>query len=101
MEARGTVCLAATIGVLGCATTIQPLSRVPDDVAQFVEQRQTCDHLRGEEPYSAQRKADLEAAIEKNCRGSDRELASLRSKYRGNTAILRTLEQYENDVEAK
>src|SRR5438309_1883473 len=100
MRARGTACLATTIGVLGCAASVES-SRVPDDVAQFVDRRQTCDHFRGEEPYNAERRAELEEATEKYCRGTDRELASLRSKYQGNATILKVLDEYEKDIEAK
>jgi hypothetical protein len=74
---------------------------VPDDVAQFVDRRQTCDHFRGEEPYNAERRAELEEATEKYCRGTDRELACLRSKYRGSATILKVLDEYEKDIEAK
>ena len=100
-RARGITCGAAIIGVLGCASIVEPLSRVPDDVAQFVSRRQTCDHLRGEEPYSPERRAELEAATEENCRGTDRELAALRSRYQDNATILRVLDEYEKDIEAK
>ena len=101
MGARGRACLFATIGVLGCAASVDPLSRAPDDVAQFVDRRQTCDHLRGEEPYNAERRAELEVATEKYCRGTDRELAALRSKYRGDASVLKVLDQYEKGIEAK
>jgi hypothetical protein len=101
MRAPGTACLVVTIGVLGCASTVASLSNVPEEVAQFVDRRQTCDHFRGEEPYSPERRAEIEEATEKYCRGTDRELAVLRAKYRNNAAILKVLDEYENDIEAK
>jgi hypothetical protein len=93
--------VVAAIGVEGCAGQVALRSNAPDDVAQFVERRQTCDHFRGEEPYSAERRAELEAASDKYCRGTDRELAALRSKYRNNAGILKVLDTFENDIEAK
>ena len=101
VRVRGTACVVATIGILGCAATVAPLSGAPDDVTQFVNRRQTCDHFRGEEPYSPERRAQIEEAAEKYCRGSDRELAALRSKYQGNATVLKVLDEYENDIEAK
>ena len=101
MRARGTVCVAATVGLLGCVSAGAPLSNVPDDVAQFVGRRQTCDHFRGEEPYSPERRAELEEAAEKYCHGTDRELSALRSKYQGNATVLKVLDEYEKDIEAK
>ena len=97
----GTACVVATIGVVGCAAQMEPRSSTPDDVAQFVERRQTCDHFRGEEPYSPERRAEIEAASEKFCRGTDRELAALRSKYQNNAGILKILDAFENDIEAR
>ena len=101
MSVRGTACMAATLGVLGCASTVAPLSRAPDDVTQFVNRRQTCDHFRGEEPYSPERRAQIDEATEKYCRGSDRELSALLLKYQGNAAVLKVLDEYEKDIEAK
>jgi hypothetical protein len=91
----------AAIGLAGCAAQVVPRSNAPDDVAQFVERRQTCDHFRGEEPYSPERRAELEEASEKFCRGTDRELAVLRSKYQNNAGIIKVLDAFENDIEAK
>jgi hypothetical protein len=95
------VASACGLADLGCAAHGQPRSSTPDDVAQFVERRQTCDHFRGEEPYSPERRAEIEAASDKFCRGTDRELAALRSKYRDNAAILKVLDAVEMDIEAK
>jgi hypothetical protein len=101
MRARRTAGIAATICVLGCASPVESPSKLPDDVAQFVDRRQNCDHFRGEEPYSPERRAQLEAATEKYCRGTDRELAVLLSKYRGNAVVLKHLNAYEGEIEAK
>jgi hypothetical protein len=101
MSARGAICVVASIGILGCAAPVESPSSVPGDVAKFVERREICDHFRGEEPYSPGRRAELEQATEKYCRGTDRELISLQSKYRGNAAILKVLAEYEQDIEWK
>ena len=83
------------------AEAAAPAPKLPDDVTRFVSRRQSCDHFRGEEPYSAERRAQLELALGRDCRGTDRELSSLRTKYGGNAAILKILAEYETEIEAK
>jgi hypothetical protein len=74
---------------------------LPGDVASFVERRRICDHLRGEEPYSRERAADLSQGTEKYCRGTDRELAALRVKYRNDSSAAKILENFETNIEAR
>lgn len=71
----------------------------PDDVVRFVERRETCDHFRGEEPYDAARREFLAQQTQKFCVGTDRQLADLKKKYRGNTSVTTKLEQYEAEIE--
>lgn len=71
----------------------------PEDVTRFVERRDACDHFRGEEPYDAARRKFLEQQTQKFCAGTDRQLADLKKKYRGNTPVTTKLEQYEADIE--
>ena len=75
--------------------------QVPADVAGFVERRDICDHLRGEEPCNAERRAELAAGTEKYCRGTDRELAALRLKYRESPSAIAALRDFEETIEAR
>ena len=71
----------------------------PADVSAFIEQRDLCDHFRGEEPYDEERRKFLEKNIVELCTGTDRKLADLKEKYRGNSAIIERLFLYEEDIE--
>jgi glyoxylase-like metal-dependent hydrolase (beta-lactamase superfamily II) len=73
--------------------------QIPEDVASFVERRHVCDHFRGEDPYSPERRAEINRATEKYCRGTDRELEALRVKYRNTRALAAALEEFERNIE--
>ena len=72
---------------------------LPADVATFKERRDLCDHFRGEEPYDAERRTFLEESMNKYCTGTDKELASLKRRYKGNTVVLKVLSEYEETIE--
>jgi hypothetical protein len=71
----------------------------PADVAAFIEQRDLCDHFRGEDPYDEERKKFLEKNIIELCTGTDSKLANLKEKYRGNSTVIERLSLYEEDIE--
>ena len=75
--------------------------KFPRDVARFIERRDGCDHFRGEDPYDEERRRFLERNMQKLCPGTDRELARLKSKYKGSPAIQKKLGDYEPDIELK
>jgi len=90
--------LIAICGVfLTCSATAQ--SRFPADVERFIERRDLCDHFRGEEPYDRERREFLHQHLAEFCAGSDKQLAELKEKYRGNKAVLEKLDQYEAQIE--
>jgi hypothetical protein len=64
---------------------------LPADVAAFLEDRQQCEHFLGEEPYDAQRAAEIDAALARYCRGTDARLAQLKQKYQAGPAAVRTV----------
>ncbi len=68
----------------------------PADVSSFIEQRELCDHFRGEDPYDAERRAFLEKSILELCTGTDLALAKLKSKYINNQQLTSRLSQYED-----
>ncbi|MGF9563492.1 hypothetical protein [Neorhizobium sp. JUb45] len=64
---------------------------LPSDVQTFVSERENCDHFRGEEPYDADRRREIEAALDRYCRGTDARLDGLKKKYRNAPAAVRDL----------
>ena len=72
---------------------------LPEDVAQFVEERDLCDHFRGEEPYDEERREFLNRNMNELCTGTDKKLAELRDKYMNDAVIIKALSVYEDDIE--
>ncbi len=73
---------------------------LPADVQTFVAERETCDHFRGEEPYDVERRREIEAALDRYCRGTDARLKGLKKKYRNAPAAIRdVLNGFEYPVE--
>jgi len=75
------------------------MATLPSDVVAFRKRRGQCDHFRGEEPGDEGRAAELEKMLERACRGTDAELAGMRRRYRGDTAIVAALRDYDDQVE--
>ena len=75
---------------------------LPVDVTKFIENRDICDHFRGE-PYEhdERRRAFVEKQLNKYCTGTDTELAKLKQRYSDNPTILRRLDSFETCVEAQ
>jgi hypothetical protein len=76
------------------------IEKLTGDVEKFKERRNLCDHFRGEDPYDEERRRFLEENLKKYCAGSDKELASLKAKYKNNKAVMNVLEKYEEKIEA-
>jgi hypothetical protein len=96
----GRFALPLAIALAACAWPAQTgTSALPADVAAFIQRRDACDHLRGEEPYDAARAAELKRGLAENCTGTDRELAALRRKYAAQARVMKRLSRYEDQVE--
>jgi hypothetical protein len=78
---------------------------LPAEVRAFIDDRDGCDHFRGEpwssgdDPDIKERREFIFENIRKLCTGTDKRLASLRKKYRGNLTVLKQLRQYEDTIE--
>jgi hypothetical protein len=72
---------------------------LPANVVAFRQQRDTCDHFRGEEASDPKRAAFLNAEMAKYCSGTDQALADLRKRYAGETTVIEALKQYEDRIE--
>lgn len=69
----------------------------PRKVAAFIERRAGCNHFLGEEPYDAERAAELKKAIrELRCTRIERDVRRLERTYRGRPEILRLLKDTED-----
>jgi hypothetical protein len=90
---------------IGLAVMSLPLlagERLPQDVEKFIVKRESCDHFRGEIPAAGERRRmkEVNREIEKWCKGTDKRLAELKSKYAANSAVMLQLDEFEQDVEA-
>lgn len=72
---------------------------LPAEVTAFVEQRDLCDHFRGEDPYDEERRQFLDRNIVELCTGTDEKLAVLKRKYQDNEAVRSALAGYEINIE--
>ena len=72
---------------------------LPKDVITFLDERESCDHWRGEEGYDQERKADINWYICHSCSGTDANLAHLKKKYRSEQAVMGKLGELEPQIE--
>jgi hypothetical protein len=91
----GLLCVAPP----GHAVDKSGTSVLPRDVVEFKERRDLCDHFRGEDAYNEERGKFLAEGMKKSCTGTDKELASLKSKYSNNEAVIKALADYEEKIE--
>ena len=77
--------------------------KLPNDVRQFIAQRDACDHFRGElpDPEEAERMREVTGQIEKRCRGTDRRLRSLKKKYGSDAKVKKRLNVYDGQIEPR
>lgn len=77
----------------------------PDNVQKYIENRQLCDHFRGEYPESEgwgeayqKRFEEVNKAINKNCQGTDQALMELKQQYKTNQVIMNKLNEFEENI---
>jgi hypothetical protein len=76
----------------------------PHEVRAFLDQREECDHFRGEpwpegdDADAIARRKQLHKAMAKLCEGTDARLAELRTAYRDDAVISRVLAGFENEI---
>jgi hypothetical protein len=95
-------CATFVWGVLALAQTACAQAAPPADLTAFIEQRDVCDHLRGElpDPEEQEQLDDAVRNINQQCKGTDAVLAALKKKYADAPATLNVLNRYEIDIEA-
>lgn len=68
---------------------------LPGDVQHFIANYEECEHWAGEEPYDAERRNEIAAAVEETCRGIDAKLHDLTNRYRSSPDVAAALASYE------
>ena len=84
-------------------SSIFAAEKLPNDVRQFIAQRDACDHFRGElpDPEEAERMREVTGQIEKRCRGTDRRLRLLKKKYGSDANVKKRLNVYDEQIEPR
>jgi hypothetical protein len=87
--------LTALLVATGDVPTLrQRLDALPRPLGAFVERRADCNHWTGEEPYDAQRRAEIERAIrDLRCARIEKDEQRIRHRYRGNAAAIAILDE--------
>lgn len=95
--APATTAASASPGAGSAAS--RPAAALPPAVIAFQQQRDACDHFRGEEAYDRQRAAFLKAQLAKTCQGSDKALAALRKRFAHDPQASAALRDYDDRIE--
>jgi hypothetical protein len=71
------------------------------DVRNFIEQRESCDHMRGElsDPADKHRPRQMQRETETLCKGTDQKLAQIKKKYAKNSSVRQHLDAFEPAIE--
>ena len=85
----------------------------PADIRAFVDDRDACDHWRGEpwpedsevddptqREWALHRRKEITDAINATCTGTDKRLSGLKGKYVNDPRVMQLLDEYETDIEA-
>lgn len=77
------------------STAVAPASgedaAMPAEVDAFVERWELCIHWAGEEPYDAERRAEIERGVAESCPGNDETRAELERRYADRADVLARL----------
>lgn len=91
-------------GVLFVWAAVVPATTLPPDVAAFVQQREACDHFRGEPvegegPEALARLEFVQRKIVEHCSGSDAVLLELRQRHAARPEAIAALDAFEYPIE--
>lgn len=77
---------------------------MPDEVFDYVTNRDNCDSLRGDipdpDPADPENINRVVSGINKYCKGTDQTLKQLKDKYSRNESVMKKLSGYEENIEA-
>lgn len=84
----------------GHASDNHTTSALPQDVKVFKDRRDACDYFRTEGPsLNKERAKELAERMKGYCAGTDKELASLKTKYKNNKTVSEALTGYAKKTE--
>lgn len=66
---------------------------MPADVQRYLVKRADCEHWAGEEPYDAERKAEIETNVNEACAGLDAQTAALRGRHANDPGVAELLDK--------
>ena len=92
--------IAVVFTLLVVAFAARAQTQLPSEVSRYIEDRDMCEHFRGEEPYDAERQEFLAQKMNEFCTGTDKKLAALKEKYKANGLVQSKLMQYEVKIES-
>jgi|ERR1035437_4300855 hypothetical protein len=77
---------------------------IPREVKNFVAERSTCDHFRGEpfegnSPEQIERREFIFDSLDIYCSGTEKRLAALKRRYKKNEAVMKQLNKFEEMTE--
>jgi hypothetical protein len=77
--------------------------KLPQDVREFIDRREGCDHMRGEFPETGdeERINEVNEGILRYCKGTDAQLKFLKKKYAKNRIVMSRLVKFESEIEEK
>lgn len=92
------------LGALLTWTVALPAETLPPEVAAFVQQREACDHFRGEPvegegPEALARLEFVQRKLIELCSGSDAALLELRERHAAQPAVMAALDAFEYPIE--
>jgi len=100
---RPTYFVKLVSGLFLAASLQLPAQAVPGDlpaeVSNFLAERESCDHWRGEDGYDPARRAEINWSVCQYCAGTDHKLAHLKKKYRSSKVVMDRLVDLEPQVE--
>lgn len=88
--------------ILFTSQYVYAIKEYPQDLVVFMEQREQCDHLRGEISGDSEIDQDLslDTQLDQYCKGIDDELTQLKNKYKNDSSIMNKLNSYESNIES-
>ncbi|WP_219135784.1 hypothetical protein [Janthinobacterium sp. UMAB-60] len=73
--------------------------KLPQDVAQFVDNAQMCEHFAGEwDDNDKARQREITQAIEQSCGQAQKQWKRLSAKYAGQPALKKLIAEHANDA---
>ena len=73
--------------------------KLPRDVAQFIEQAQTCEHFAGEwDDKDKARQREITQAVASSCGQAQRQWKRLSAKYAGQPRLRKVIDEHANDA---